>query len=101
MNLVSTFIFTAYYFALMYVGYLVSRNSKRKLRLEKKSAKVQTIGLYGLLFFLAFRLGTNQEVMEGIATLGIQGLFFSIVTLILVTISGILLTKILRVRNPL
>lgn len=101
MNLLSTFLFTAYYFALMYVGFKIGRRSTHRAKLSRRSAKVQDFLLYGLLFFLAYRLGTDQEVVSGLATLGYQGALFAGATLILMFALGLALSKLLKVKNPL
>ena len=86
MNIGGTVIFTMYYFTLMYIGFLIAKKIPEAKKWQKYNSKWQEFLLYGLLFFLALRLGSYESVISNLSTIGWQGL--ALVSGIIVSVFG-------------
>ena len=96
MNLIESFALTFFYFFVVFIGFLV--NKKTKIVSKEGNSKLQVYLLYILLIFLGVRLGSNEEVVNGFATIGINGVVIAVFILVFVAV-GIRLVQKLFVKE--
>ena len=96
MNLIESFALTFFYFFVVFIGFLI--NKKTKMISKEGNSKLQIYLLYILLIFLGVRLGSNEEVVNGFATIGINGVVIAVFILSFVAI-GIRLVQKLFVKE--
>ena len=76
----------------MAVGVLMR---KRRLRVAPQAV---TVLIWALLFLLGVEVGTNRQVIEGIATLGLEALWLSLAGIVGTVLAAWVLWK--RVSRP-
>ena len=92
MNLIESFALTFFYFFVVFIGFII--NKKTKKITKEGNSKLQVYLLYILLIFLGVRLGSNEEVVNGFATIGFNGVIIAVFILSFVVIGIKLFQKL-------
>lgn len=93
MALLNTLIYTSTFFIVMGIGIIFGKLKQKKLQ-KKSLSKIQELLLYGLLVFLGIRFGSNPEVINNLATLGVKGLIIGLFVIIFAFLGGFVYSKL-------
>lgn len=70
------------YIALLLLGMFLSKKKIFGQKVYDSMEKIQMACLMVLLFAMGINLGMNDEILKSLATIGVKGVVFGIVTLI-------------------
>ena len=68
------------YFGILAIGWYISSKGIIHENLMKKISSIQTIILYGLIFIMGVRIGTDEHILASIGQIGIMAGVFALVT---------------------
>lgn len=68
------------YFGILAVGWYLSSRGKIHEKLMKQISSIQTIILYGLIFIMGVRIGTDEQILASLGQIGIMAAVFALLT---------------------
>ena len=87
------FVVISLMFSGILIGYVFRKNNLKFIN------KIITVLIWSLLFLLGIEVGGNQEIIEGLHTIGIEALIITVAAVLGSVVGALILWKWIKKRN--